>query len=165
MTTQRDYYDILGVERGATDADIKRAFRKLAQQWHPDVNRADQAEATKPLSFDDFIRVKRMTALQLSPDDVLESRKDILPNVLCTDSASVRYSNDLDNLFSRYHYEFNWMVVLTGEYRAWIIQGLMVTLKISAISIVLSLLLGTIVTTLRMTKIRVVEWSCLSYIE
>jgi molecular chaperone DnaJ len=39
MTTQRDYYDILGVERGASDADIKKAFRKLAQQWHPDVNR------------------------------------------------------------------------------------------------------------------------------
>ncbi|MCU0576343.1 MAG: amino acid ABC transporter permease [Desulfobacterota bacterium] len=63
------------------------------------------------------------------------------------------------------NYEFNWMAVLTGEYRDWIIQGLMVTLKISAISIVLSLLLGTIVTTLRMTKIRVVEWICLSYIE
>jgi molecular chaperone DnaJ len=44
MTTQRDYYDILGVERGATDADIKKAFRKLAQQWHPDVSREDQAD-------------------------------------------------------------------------------------------------------------------------
>jgi molecular chaperone DnaJ len=39
MTTQRDYYDILGLEHGASDADVKRAFRKLAQQWHPDVNR------------------------------------------------------------------------------------------------------------------------------
>ena len=37
-TTERDYYTVLGVERGATDAEIKRAFRKLAQQWHPDVN-------------------------------------------------------------------------------------------------------------------------------
>jgi molecular chaperone DnaJ len=37
-TTERDLYEVLGVERGATDADIKRAFRKLAQQWHPDVN-------------------------------------------------------------------------------------------------------------------------------
>jgi molecular chaperone DnaJ len=37
-TQQRDYYRILGVERGATDAEIKRAFRKLAQQWHPDVS-------------------------------------------------------------------------------------------------------------------------------
>ena len=63
------------------------------------------------------------------------------------------------------NYEFNWMVVLTGEYRDWIIQGLIITLKISAISIVLSLLLGTFVTTLRMTKIRVFEWITLSYIE
>ena len=38
MATQRDYYDILGVPRGAPDEDIKRSFRKLAQQWHPDVN-------------------------------------------------------------------------------------------------------------------------------
>lgn len=38
MATQRDYYDILGVPRGASDEDLKRAFRRLAQQWHPDVN-------------------------------------------------------------------------------------------------------------------------------
>lgn len=37
-TTERDYYMILGIERSATDAEIKRAYRKLAQQWHPDVN-------------------------------------------------------------------------------------------------------------------------------
>jgi molecular chaperone DnaJ len=37
-TTERDYYLVLGVERRATDAEIKRAYRKLAQQWHPDVN-------------------------------------------------------------------------------------------------------------------------------
>jgi molecular chaperone DnaJ len=36
MATERSYYEILGVERGADDAAIKRAFRKLAQQWHPD---------------------------------------------------------------------------------------------------------------------------------
>jgi molecular chaperone DnaJ len=38
MASTRDYYDVLGVPRGASDADVKRAFRKLAQQWHPDVN-------------------------------------------------------------------------------------------------------------------------------
>ena len=44
MATQRDYYDILGVPRGASDDDIKRSFRKLAQQWHPDVNTSHEAD-------------------------------------------------------------------------------------------------------------------------
>jgi len=38
MASERDYYTVLGVARGATDAEIKRAYRRLAQQWHPDVN-------------------------------------------------------------------------------------------------------------------------------
>jgi molecular chaperone DnaJ len=43
-TTEQDLYLTLGVERNATDAEIKRAFRKLAQQWHPDVNQDEQAQ-------------------------------------------------------------------------------------------------------------------------
>jgi molecular chaperone DnaJ len=43
-TTERDLYEVLGVERGASDAEIKRAFRKLAQQWHPDVNQEADAQ-------------------------------------------------------------------------------------------------------------------------
>jgi molecular chaperone DnaJ len=45
MATQRDYYDILDVPRGASDEEVKRSFRKLAQQWHPDVNTSPQADA------------------------------------------------------------------------------------------------------------------------
>jgi molecular chaperone DnaJ len=45
MATERGYYEILGVERNASDADLKRAFRKLAQQWHPDVNSDEEASA------------------------------------------------------------------------------------------------------------------------
>ena len=44
MTTNRDYYDILGVPRNASTEDIKQAFRKLARQYHPDVNKASDAE-------------------------------------------------------------------------------------------------------------------------
>jgi molecular chaperone DnaJ len=42
-TTKRDYYDVLGVEKNASEADIKKAFRKLARKFHPDVNPGDKA--------------------------------------------------------------------------------------------------------------------------
>jgi molecular chaperone DnaJ len=42
--SNRDYYDILGVGRNANDDEIKGAFRKLARQYHPDVNKAPDAE-------------------------------------------------------------------------------------------------------------------------
>ena len=45
MATTRDFYDVLGVGRGASDDEIKRAFRRLAQQWHPDVSTEAGADA------------------------------------------------------------------------------------------------------------------------
>jgi len=46
-TVKRDYYEVLGVERGAAEADIKKAFRRLARELHPDVNRHDPAAEEK----------------------------------------------------------------------------------------------------------------------
>lgn len=43
MASHRDYYEILGVPRDATEADIKKAYRKLAMQYHPDVNKSPDA--------------------------------------------------------------------------------------------------------------------------
>lgn len=41
--SKRDYYEVLGVAKDASDEDIKRAFRKLAKQYHPDVNKEEGA--------------------------------------------------------------------------------------------------------------------------
>ena len=67
-TTERDFYLILGVERSATDADIKRAFRKLAQQWHPDVN-------TDPAAHERFKEINE--AYQVLSDPERRQRYDM----------------------------------------------------------------------------------------
>ena len=43
MAAKRDYYDVLGVSRDASDADVKKAFRRLARELHPDVNPEPEA--------------------------------------------------------------------------------------------------------------------------
>jgi len=45
MAVKRDYYEVLGVGREATEDDVRRAFRKLARQYHPDVNKDEGAHA------------------------------------------------------------------------------------------------------------------------
>ncbi len=51
MATKRDYYEVLGIGRNATDEDIKKSFRKLAFKYHPDHNKEDHSgEAFKEIN-------------------------------------------------------------------------------------------------------------------
>ena len=40
----KDYYKVLGLTRDASESEVKKAFRQLARQYHPDKNKADDAE-------------------------------------------------------------------------------------------------------------------------
>jgi len=72
-----DYYKVLGVDRDASEKDIKRQYRKLSKQWHPDKNKGDEA------AHDKFVQISegnstRWLMLTTSAYEVLsdpESRK------------------------------------------------------------------------------------------
>lgn len=45
--TKRDYYEVLGLQKGASEADIKKAYRQMAKKYHPDLNPGDKTAEEK----------------------------------------------------------------------------------------------------------------------
>ena len=80
MAGKRDYYEVLGVSKTATDDEIKKAYRKLAKKYHPDANPDNKEEAEKK-----FKEVNEAYEVLSDPQ-----KRSQLPAVSCTKRATSR---------------------------------------------------------------------------
>ncbi|NLA71976.1 MAG: molecular chaperone DnaJ [Clostridiaceae bacterium] len=96
MATKRDYYEVLGVERDADDSTIKKAFWKLAKQYHPDVNPDDKDAEDKFKEANEAYEVLSDSDKRSRYDQVGHAGVD--PSAY--DGGAAAYNVNLDDLFS-----------------------------------------------------------------
>ena len=111
----KDYYKTLGVPRDAGEKDIKKAFRKLAQQYHPDVNKTPEAEA----------RFKEINeAYQVLSDDQKRAAYDHYGHA-GVQGAAGGYSSTPEGkiIIAAFTDSYNQLVKVVRNYRAQTVKG------------------------------------------
>ena len=93
---KRDYYEVLGISKSATEQEIKKAYRSLAKKYHPDVNKEpDAADKFKEVQEAYESRREELSHIE----DVLRKQKDSLDeerNQLSLDK--IQYESDKNEL-------------------------------------------------------------------
>lgn len=96
MTTQRDYYEILGANRSASADELKSAFRNLARKYHPDINKEHDAE-------EKFKEINEAYAVLSDPDKRAAYDRFGHAGVNGMGGGATDFSNiDLSDLFSEF---------------------------------------------------------------
>jgi molecular chaperone DnaJ len=112
----KDYYNILGVGRGATEAEIKQAYRRLARKYHPDVNPGDKSAEPKFKEINEAFEVlsdaeKRKKYDQYGDqwqyaEQFAQARAQQSPQWEYTPGGSTFHFGDSDNIFEEIFQEF-----------------------------------------------------------
>jgi len=88
MTRNKDYYEILGIKKKSSKAEIKLAYRRLAKKYHPDLNRTD------PSAKEKFIKLK----------EAYDTLKDPIKRKIYDQVGYNPRNIDLSELFEKYSY-------------------------------------------------------------
>ena len=88
MIEDKDYYQILGIEKDSSEEDIKLAYRKLAKKYHPDLNKKD------PKAKEKFIKLK----------EAYEILKDPIKRKIYDQAGYNPKNIDLSEIFEKYSY-------------------------------------------------------------
>jgi polar amino acid transport system permease protein len=64
-----------------------------------------------------------------------------------------------------FSYQFDWAIITSGQYFEWIVSGVKITLQLSAVSVVLSFILGLLIAVMRMSNVKPVLWFSHAYLE
>jgi len=104
MSDSKNYYDILQISKGCTDADIKKAYRKLAMKWHPDKNPEITDEAAKKFQEigEAYDVLSDLEKRAIYDQYGYEGLRDGIPDSSGATTAAYSYKQNAQDIFEKF---------------------------------------------------------------